>query len=133
MTSTTRRLMLPWALALCAVALSPRSPTTANAADARASTRSRASSCAARPPINDAPCPAGVCLQLTDGTFRGTPVGTGAYTGSIELNVAEAFPNGEGGVCAPIRGEIVLGAGTPGPARARRRRRLLPGRRRQSR
>ena len=26
--------------------------------------------------------------------------------------VAEAFPNGEGGVCAPIRGRIVLGAGT---------------------
>jgi hypothetical protein len=64
--------------------------------------------------VKDGPCPAGVCqLELADGAFRGTPVGTGAYTGTIELRVAEAFPNGEGGVCAPIDGHIVLGAGSP--------------------
>jgi hypothetical protein len=63
--------------------------------------------------IADSPCPAGLCLELQDGTFRGTPVGTGAYGGSIELLVAETFPNGEGGICAPMRGEIVLGQGSP--------------------
>ena len=63
--------------------------------------------------VVDGPCPAGVCqITLTDGAFRGT-TGTGAYTGSIKLAVAAGFPNGEGGVCAPIEGEIVLGAGTP--------------------
>jgi len=62
--------------------------------------------------VQDAPCDAGVCMELTGGTFRGTPVGTGAYSGSIKLKVAEAFENGEGGVCAPIRGQIVLGEGT---------------------
>ena len=57
-------------------------------------------------------CPAGVCrLEMTGGKFRGT-LGTGAYGGSMKLRVAEAFPNGEGGVCAPIRGKIVLGEGT---------------------
>ena len=31
-----------------------------------------------------------------------------------ELGVPDsAFPNGEGGLCAPIEGEIVLGAGSP--------------------
>jgi hypothetical protein len=64
--------------------------------------------------VTDGPCEAGVCsLELTGGSFRGTPVGTGAYDGSMELRVADALPNGEGGVCAPIRGEIVLGAGSP--------------------
>jgi hypothetical protein len=62
--------------------------------------------------VLDAPCDAGICLELTDGQFRGTPVGTGGYTGSVKLRVADAFPNGEGGVCAPIDGSIVLGAGT---------------------
>ena len=58
-------------------------------------------------------CPGGVCnLELTDGTFRGT-VGTGQYDGSVELRVAEAFANGEGGLCAPVSGRIVLGAGSP--------------------
>lgn len=61
--------------------------------------------------VTDAPCDAGICIEL-DGQFRGTPVGTGAYTGSIKLKVAEGFPNGEGGVCAPISGRIVLGAGS---------------------
>ena len=31
----------------------------------------------------------------------------------MELAVAEAFSNGEGGVCAPIEGRIVLGSRTP--------------------
>jgi hypothetical protein len=61
--------------------------------------------------IQDAPCDAGICLEMTGGAFRGTE-GTGAYSGSVALKVAEAFPNGEGGVCAPIRGQIVLGEGT---------------------
>ena len=64
--------------------------------------------------VVDAPCDAGVCpLALTDGSFRGTPVGTGAYDGRVKLKVAETFSNGEGGVCAPLGGRIVLGAGTP--------------------
>jgi hypothetical protein len=65
--------------------------------------------------IEDSPeCPGGVCrLQLVDGAFRGTPVGTGAYDGAMDLEVARAFSNGEGGVCAPIEGRITLGAGTP--------------------
>ena len=62
--------------------------------------------------VTDAPCGAGICIEL-DGQFRGTPVGTGTYTGSLRLKVAQGFPNGEGGVCAPIKGRIVLGAGTP--------------------
>jgi len=63
--------------------------------------------------VADAPCPGGVCLEIKDGSFRGTPVGTGAYEGAMKLKVADGFPNGEGGVCAPIRGEIVLGSGSP--------------------
>jgi hypothetical protein len=63
--------------------------------------------------VTDVPCDAGICLELADGHFRGTPVGTGDYTGSVELAVADAFPNGEGGVCAPIQGRILLGAGSP--------------------
>ena len=82
--------------------------------------------------VVDGPCPAGVCqLTLKDGAFRGTPTGTGAYTGSIKLAVAAGFPNGEGGVCAPIEGEIVLGAGTLIPLPPRPLRRFLPGRRRR--
>jgi hypothetical protein len=61
--------------------------------------------------ITDQACPGGLCLELTDGTFRGTQ-GTGAYGGSMRLDLANAFPNGEGGACAPIRGHIVLGEGT---------------------
>jgi hypothetical protein len=62
----------------------------------------------------DGPCDAtGVCLlDLADGRYRGTPVGTGAYVGSIKLTVADAFPNGEDGICAPLKGRIDLGAGT---------------------
>jgi hypothetical protein len=63
----------------------------------------------------DGPCDVkGVCrVELTEGRFRGAPVGTGAYTGAVKLNVGNAFPNGEGGICAPLTGLIVLGAGTP--------------------
>ena len=35
--------------------------------------------------IKDGPCPDGVCqLELADGVFRGTPVGTGAYNGRAQ-------------------------------------------------
>lgn len=61
----------------------------------------------------EGPCDANGCpLELADGRFRGT-VGTGGYTGSVELKVARAFPNGEGGICAPLKGRLVLGVGTP--------------------
>jgi hypothetical protein len=63
--------------------------------------------------VTDSQCDAGLCIELADASFRGTPVGTGAYTGTLELGIANAFPNGEGGVCAPIGGQIVLGAGSP--------------------
>jgi hypothetical protein len=58
-------------------------------------------------------CQAGVCrFELTDGAFNGTPVGSGAYRGAFRVPVAESFPNGEGGVCAPLDGHITLGTGT---------------------
>jgi hypothetical protein len=63
--------------------------------------------------VKDVPCEGGLCIELADGAFRGTPVGTGAYAGAIQLNVAETFANGEGGVCAPMKGSIVLGTGSP--------------------
>jgi hypothetical protein len=60
------------------------------------------------------PCDARACqLKLADGRFRGAPVGSGAYTASFKLKVGEAFPNGKGGICAPLEGRIVLGIGTP--------------------
>jgi hypothetical protein len=63
--------------------------------------------------IVDSPCgPAGCPLQMSGGAFRGT-LGSGAYAGDLTLDVARAFDNGEDGLCAPIRGRIVLGAGTP--------------------
>jgi hypothetical protein len=52
------------------------------------------------------------CDIRTAGSFRGT-LGGGDYTGAVDLQLPDAFPNGEGGLCAPIRGQIVLGAGTP--------------------
>ena len=58
-------------------------------------------------------CPGGVCpMQIVDGAFRGT-LGKGAYNGALNVRVADAFPNGEGGVCAPVDGTMTLGAGTP--------------------
>jgi hypothetical protein len=63
--------------------------------------------------VVDGPCgPQGCHLEFAGGTFRGT-IGSGDYTGSFDLAVADAFPNGEGGVCAPISGTVTLGAGTP--------------------
>ena len=59
------------------------------------------------------PCDARGCpLVLDDGRFRGTP-GSGDYTATFTLKVAKQFPNGEGGICAPLRGRITLGTGTP--------------------
>ena len=64
--------------------------------------------------VTEGDCDAGGCeLLFEDGEFRGTPVGSGAFTGSVKLKLAETFSNGEGGVCAPIRGRIELGSGTP--------------------
>ena len=63
--------------------------------------------------ILDGPCgPAGCPLQMSGGAFHGT-TGAGAYAGDLTLDVANAFPNGEGGLCAPIRGRVVLGSGSP--------------------
>jgi hypothetical protein len=63
--------------------------------------------------VVDGPCNARVCrLALSDGRFRGGPVGTGAYTGSIKLAVGDAFANGEGGICAPLKSRVVLGPRT---------------------
>lgn len=54
------------------------------------------------------PCDAAGCpLTLSDGRARGT-IG-GAYTANFTLKVAKQFPNGEGGICAPLRGRIHLG------------------------
>jgi hypothetical protein len=59
-------------------------------------------------------CDANGCqLRLEGGEFRGTPVGTGKFSGEINLNFAEIFSNGEGGGCAPFQGRIELGSGTP--------------------
>ena len=64
--------------------------------------------------VVDGPCDARGCLlELTGGRFRGAPVGTGDYGGTIRIAVAKPFDNGEGGSCAPLDGRLVLGAGTP--------------------
>jgi hypothetical protein len=53
------------------------------------------------------PCDAAGCpLELIDGRARGT-IG-GAYTATFTLKVAQQFPNGEGGICAPLKGRIKL-------------------------
>lgn len=62
--------------------------------------------------VKDVPCEGGLCIELADGAFRGT-VGKGSYAGAFQLNVAETFANGEEGVCAPMKGSIVLGTGSP--------------------
>jgi hypothetical protein len=62
----------------------------------------------------DGPCDARACrVELTGGRFRGTPAGSGEYAGDLRIAIGDAFANGEGGVCAPVSGRIVLGAGTP--------------------
>jgi hypothetical protein len=61
----------------------------------------------------DAPCDAKGCpLTLIDGRFRGAPIGAGAYSASFTIKVARQFPNGEGGICAPLKGRMILGTGT---------------------
>ena len=56
----------------------------------------------------DGPCTAFACpLDLERGRFRGT-LGRGAYSGSLKLTIGNAFPNGEGGSCAPLTGRIEL-------------------------
>ena len=62
----------------------------------------------------DGPCsPPGVCtVDLTGGRFSGTPLAPGAYSGTLRLDVAHAFPNGDGGICAPLEARLVLGEGT---------------------
>ena len=101
--------MLALALTTLALAVTARA-VGPEAAHGRAAS---GSSCAARTPSSTSPCPGGLCIALSGGAFRGTPVGTGAYTGSDRARLADAFPNGEGGVCAPVAGTITLGAGTP--------------------
>ena len=112
--STLRHALAPLALVVGAcvlsLAASPRTPAPHPASTCRAS----ASSSAAMPRSSTPRARDRVCtLQIANGAFRGAPIGTGAYAGSIKLAVAEAFDNGEGGVCAPLEAQIVLGAGTP--------------------
>ena len=58
----------------------------------------------------DGPCDARGCpVALTGGRFRGAPLAGGGYTAALILKVADQFPNGEGGICAPLEGRIVLG------------------------
>jgi hypothetical protein len=61
--------------------------------------------------VSEPVCQPGLCtFELTGGSFRGTPVGTGTYSGSTRLHIADAFPNGEGGVCAPVDGSLEVDA-----------------------
>jgi hypothetical protein len=62
--------------------------------------------------VREGACDATGCdFTLAGGSARGTVAG--AYKGGFHLDLPRAFPNGEGGLCAPVRGRIVLGAGTP--------------------
>jgi hypothetical protein len=115
MTQSIRIRRLPIALALVAVAALGLVMAVAGASGSEPGKQRAAERLVVRgeDTVKDSPsCPGGVCqLELTDGLFRGT-VGTGQYDGSVDLKVSEAFANGEGGVCAPISGRIVLGAGS---------------------
>ena len=103
-----RAKLLP-ALALAALALVLAAATAGAANRARQRLIVRGDATAVQGPCSER----GVCpLELEGGRFRGAPVGAGAYTGSFRLKVAEQFPNGEGGICAPLKGRIVLGGGT---------------------
>jgi hypothetical protein len=98
--------LLALALAALAVVAGPASATGKHHSEQRLVVRGDATAV-------DGPCDASGCpLELTDGRFRGAPIGTGAYSAAFKVKVADAFPNGEGGICAPIKGRIVLGAGT---------------------
>ena len=112
MRCTSTRAALRFALAialaaLAAVALAATSQADGKHASERLVVRGDATI------VDGPPGPDGIPLEIVDGSFRGAPVGTGAYAGAMKLDVAKAFDNGEGGVCAPIRGQIVLGAGSP--------------------
>jgi hypothetical protein len=87
------------ALALCATATATASP----AGKQRLVVRGDATAVAG--PCDAAGCP----LALLDGRARGTI--SGAYTATFKLKVAKQFPNGEGGICAPLKGRINLGSG----------------------
>jgi hypothetical protein len=82
------------ALALCATA----SATASAAGKHRLVVRGDATAVAG--PCGAAGCP----LALTNGRARGTV--SGAYTAKLTLKVAKQFPNGEGGICAPLKGRI---------------------------
>jgi hypothetical protein len=105
---------LPWRRLASVIALAALAPVLATTATATAKQHATAKRLVVRgtDTVVDHPCAGGICFELTGGTFRGT-TGKGAYTGSLELDFANVFPNGEGGVCAPIAGNITLGAGTP--------------------
>jgi hypothetical protein len=63
--------------------------------------------------IVDHPCAPDDChFEYAGGRFRGT-LGAGDFTGSFDFDPATIYANGEGGVCAPIRGTIVIGDGSP--------------------
>jgi hypothetical protein len=81
--------------------------------DARAQHRSQRLVIRGEATVTEGGCSAGICHLFTNGSFRATPIGIGAYSGAIDLVVGETFDNGEGGVCAPIDGQMVLGAGSP--------------------
>ena len=115
MTHSIRIRRLPAALALAAVAALGLVLAVAGASGSELDKQRTAERLVIRgeDTVKDGGCPGGVCqITLTDGVFRGT-VGTGQYDGSIDLKVAEGFANGEGGVCAPVSGRIVLGADSP--------------------
>src|SRR4051812_27192962 len=99
--------------AIAAVALAPAGLALVMAADAGAHGSSQRLVVRGTSTVLDAPCPDGPCLQFDGGSFNGAPLGDGAYTGTMQVRVKEAFLNGEGGICAPVDGTIVLGAGTP--------------------
>jgi hypothetical protein len=105
------RLNLRPALGLLALAaLAPAVVT--NLADAAPAAKHRSEPLVVRGDATavDGPCDARACrLELADGRFRGAPVGSGDYSGSITLKVADTFANGEDGFCAPLTGSIVLG------------------------
>ena len=86
------------ALALCATATA--TATASAAGKHRLVVRGDATAVAG--PCDAAGCP----LTLSDGRARGTV--SGAYTAKFTLKVAKQFPNGEGGICAPLKGRIKL-------------------------
>ena len=62
--------------------------------------------------VGEGGCDASGCVLQTAGSFRGT-LDKGYYGAAVKLHLPDQFANGEGGLCAPITGHIVLGRGTP--------------------